>query len=147
MIITFLQYSYWPAWHIAAAATVFTAALSFYYGCTVIRHGSRAPAPESRLVAILGWAGFLSLLVVLTPAIGFFSFWMPHGVVDFVHDPATFKTSLSILGGVRTLAGNEDYTRFLAECLVFAAIGGRGIPFAMMMWPRRKPAPTLARES
>lgn len=135
MLICLLQNLYWPCWYIAVAASAFTAILALYYGITVIFGGHRAPAPKSRAVYLIGWIAMLSLGVILVPALSFFTFTMPAGIADFVRDPETFKVSLSFLGGVRVFHGDEGYFRLLAETGALAALGGRGVMFALMMWP------------
>jgi hypothetical protein len=135
MLIQLLQNLYWPCWYIAVVTSAFTALLALYYGLTVIFGGHRAPAPKSRVVYVIGWIAMLSLGVILVPALSFFAFIMPTGIADFVRDPETFKVSLSFLGGVRVLSGDEGYLRLLVETGALAALGGRGVMFALMMWP------------
>jgi len=135
MLIPILQSLYWPCWYIAVVTSAFTALLTLYYGFTVFFMGHRAPAPKSRVVYAIGWIAMLSLGVILVPALSFFTLMMPAGIADFVRDPETFKVSLSFLGGVRVLSGDEGYLRLLVETGALAALGGRGVHFALMMWP------------
>lgn len=137
MLIQLLQNLYWPCWYIAIATSAFTVILALYHGITVIFGGRRAPAPKSRTVYVIGWIAMLSLGVILVPAVSFFTFLMPAGIADFVRDSETFKVSLSFLGGVRVFHGDEGYFWLLAETGALAAIGGRGVMFALMMWPEK----------
>lgn len=139
MLITILQNLYWPCWYIAVATSAFTVLLALYYGLTVIFGGHRAPAPKSRVVYATGWIAMLSLGVILVPAVSLFVFAMPAGIAEFVTDPETFEVSLSFLGGVRVFPGDEGYFWLLAETGALAALGGRGVMFALIMWPESSP--------
>jgi hypothetical protein len=65
--------------------------------------------------------------------------FMPvSGLTDYVRDEYGRAIGLSILRGARVIAGDDQsYWRWWGECVAILVIGGRGICFAIMMWPSR----------
>lgn len=147
-ILPILQFLYWPAWYAGIVICGFTALLTLYHGLTTFsRRGRSAPAPESKVVALLGWLGTLCLAITLGPVLPYVAFHPVAGLTDFVRDEFGRANGLSILDGTRIIAGdNQSYWRFYGECVLILMLGGRGLCFAIMLWPERRPAahPVLA---
>lgn len=139
-IIPLLQILYWPALVVAILIGAFTALLAIYYGFSAMRRGHRAPAPESKFVAALGWIGFAAILLAIGPVVSFMASMPIEGLTDFIRDDIGQPVGLSILGGTRIVGGDDqDYIRFWVECVVLLVLGGRGVCFAVMMWPSSRP--------
>lgn len=139
-IIPILKVLYWPAWYAGIAICAFTVLLTIYFGISAMFRGYRAPAPESRTVALLGWLGILCLAITIGPVIPYMAFAPVSGLTDFLRDEHGRAVGLSILGGVRVIAGdNQSYWRWWGECAAILMLGGRGLCFAVMMWPSPPP--------
>lgn len=143
MLIPLLQNLYWPAYWTSIVLGSFLTILAFYYGATLFRFGTRAPAPKSKLVCLAGWVTAIALAIVLLPAMAFFGKILfvlcgvsTDGLADLVRDPQTFRVHLDLLRGTRILSGDAGYARLLGESMAFAALGGRAAVLAIMMWPK-----------